>query len=187
MVQVNQVYAHFCSFTKCNSSILIAILSSHQREITNQWNHPQQSVVRTKACVHCGSHILFTLSTLPLCVISRPKATWLENVDLRLLNGIAFRKYPDPAQRWDCVKRSRLVASIILKWKKFGTTRTLPKPGQTEYSREKGLDKRWPGIWWLLWPSSIDPEWRWEKPPDWHPLRVLYWSGTNLYCPICIV
>uniref|UniRef100_A0AAZ3P1W2 Sleeping Beauty transposase HTH domain-containing protein n=1 Tax=Oncorhynchus tshawytscha TaxID=74940 RepID=A0AAZ3P1W2_ONCTS len=34
------------------------------------------------------------------------------------------------------------VASIILKWKKFGTTKTLPRagrPGQTEQSGEKGL------------------------------------------------
>jgi hypothetical protein len=33
------------------------------------------------------------------------------------------------------------VASIILKWKKFGTTKTLPRadrPGQTEQSGEKG-------------------------------------------------
>jgi hypothetical protein len=34
------------------------------------------------------------------------------------------------------------VASIILKWKKFGTTKTLPRaghPSQTEPSGEKGL------------------------------------------------
>ena len=34
------------------------------------------------------------------------------------------------------------VASIILKWKKFGTTKTLPRagrPGKTEESGEKGL------------------------------------------------
>ncbi|KAI3374191.1 hypothetical protein L3Q82_006043 [Scortum barcoo] len=37
------------------------------------------------------------------------------------------------------------VASIILKWKKFGTTRTLPRPGrssQTEQSWEKSLGER---------------------------------------------
>ena len=31
------------------------------------------------------------------------------------------------------------VASIILKWKKFGTTKTLLRAGQTEQSGEKGL------------------------------------------------
>ena len=34
------------------------------------------------------------------------------------------------------------VASIILKWKKFGTTKTLPRtglPGKIEQSGEKGL------------------------------------------------
>ena len=30
-------------------------------------------------------------------------------------------------------------ASIILKWKKFGFTKTLPRAGQTEQSGEKGL------------------------------------------------
>ncbi len=37
------------------------------------------------------------------------------------------------------------VASIILKWKTFGTTRTLPRagrPGQTELSGEKSLGER---------------------------------------------
>jgi hypothetical protein len=31
------------------------------------------------------------------------------------------------------------VASIILKWNKFGTTKTLPRAGQTEQKGEKGL------------------------------------------------
>ncbi len=34
------------------------------------------------------------------------------------------------------------VASIILKWKTFGTTRTLPRAGQTELSGEKSLGER---------------------------------------------
>jgi hypothetical protein len=45
------------------------------------------------------------------------------------------------------------VTSIILKWKKFGTTKTLPRAG------------RWSITWWSLWQSSRVPLWRWEKLP----------------------
>ena len=43
------------------------------------------------------------------------------------------------------------VASIILKWKKFGTTR------------------RWPRTRWSIWLSSQNPVWRWEKLPEGQP------------------
>ena len=56
------------------------------------------------------------------------------------------------------------VASIIIKWKKFGTTKTLPRDGQTEQLGEKGLGKR------------VDQE------PDghsgWAP-EILYGDGKN--------
>ena len=40
------------------------------------------------------------------------------------VEGIVHR-----SPRQDCVEAQKIVASIILKWKKFGTTKTLPRAG----------------------------------------------------------
>ena len=64
------------------------------------------------------------------------------------------------------------VASIIPKWKNFGTTKTRP-PSQTQPSwaiREEGpWSGRWPRTRWPLWQSSKVPLWRWENLPEGQP------------------
>jgi hypothetical protein len=49
------------------------------------------------------------------------------------------------------------VASIILKWKKFGNTKTLSRAGQTGQSGEKGLNR------------ALEFLWRWENLPEGQP------------------
>ena len=79
------------------------------------------------------------------------------------------------AQRQDCIKAQILrrlqtfsaalkvpksiVASIILKWRKFGTTRTLPRAGCLSKLSNRGRRAM----------SSRDPVWRWEKLPKGQP------------------
>ena len=56
------------------------------------------------------------------------------------------------------------VASIILKWKKFGTTKTLPRAGRLaklSNRREGPWSGRWPRTRWSLWQSSRVPLSRW--------------------------
>ena len=63
------------------------------------------------------------------------------------------------------------VASIILKWKKFGTTRTLPRAGHPAKlsNRERRASVREVTKNPSLWLSSSDPVWRWEKLPEVQP------------------
>ena len=71
------------------------------------------------------------------------------------------------------------VASIILKWNKFGTTITLPRasrPGKTEQSGEGPWSGRWPIIWLWFWQSTRVPLWRWENLPEGQPSL---WHSTN--------
>ena len=64
------------------------------------------------------------------------------------------------------------MASIILKWKKFGTTRTLPRagrPAKLSNGERRALVREVTRILWSLWLSSRDPMWRWEKCPEGQP------------------
>ena len=65
-----------------------------------------------------------------------------------------------------------IVASIILKWKKFGSTKTLPRAG-CQAKRATGGEGPWQGRWprtrWSLWLSSRVPLWRWEHLPKKQP------------------
>ena len=57
------------------------------------------------------------------------------------------------------------VASIILKCKKFGTTKTLPRAGCIA-KQSNGGEWPWSGRWprgWSLWQNFRVPLWRWEK------------------------
>ena len=53
------------------------------------------------------------------------------------------------------------VASIILKWKKFVTTKTLPRAGPLPNEGEGPWSGRWPRTQWSLWQSSRVPLCRW--------------------------
>ncbi len=87
------------------------------------------------------------------------------------------------------------MASIILKWKTFGTTRTLPRaghPAKLSYRGEKSLGERGK-TQRSLWLSSRDAFGRWEKeccrksnhhcsPP---PVGALWQSGPTEASPQC--
>ena len=60
------------------------------------------------------------------------------------------------------------VTSIILKWKKFGTTKTLPRAGRPAKLRGPRSGS-WLRTRWSLWKSSRVPLWRWEILPEGQP------------------
>ncbi len=83
------------------------------------------------------------------------------------------------------------VASIILKWKTFGTTRTLPRAGRPailSYRGRRALVREVKKNPRSLWLSSRDAFGRWEKvnhhcsPP---PVGALWQSGPTEASPQC--
>jgi hypothetical protein len=61
------------------------------------------------------------------------------------------------------------VASIILKWKKFVITKTLPRTEQTEQSGEKGLGQGGDQETDSHSDRAPVPLWRWESLPEGQP------------------
>jgi hypothetical protein len=64
------------------------------------------------------------------------------------------------------------VASIILKWEKFGTTKTLPRAGRLAKPSNRGegpWSGRLPRTKCSLWQSSSVLLWRWENLPEGQP------------------
>jgi hypothetical protein len=62
-------------------------------------------------------------------------------------------------------------ASIILKWKKFGTTKTLPRAGRTAKLSKRGRRALVREVTknLMFTDSSRVPLWRWENFPDGQP------------------
>ena len=84
------------------------------------------------------------------------------------------------AQIWGRVPRisaalkvpKNTVASILLKWKKFGTPKTLPRagcPAKLSNRGRRAWSGRWPRTQLSLWQSSRVPLWRWEILPEGQP------------------
>ena len=67
------------------------------------------------------------------------------------------------------VRKNKGPTSIILKWKKFGTTKTLPRAVRLAKLSNRG-EGPWSGRWsrtqWSLWQSSRFPLWIWEMLPE---------------------
>ncbi len=86
------------------------------------------------------------------------------------------------------------VASIILKWKMFGTTRTLPRAGRLaklSYRGRRALVREVRRTQRSLWLSSRDAFGRWEKVVESQPSlqpstsRALWQSGPTEASPQC--
>ncbi len=86
------------------------------------------------------------------------------------------------------------VASIILKWKTFGTTRTLPRagrPAKLSYRGRRALVREVRRTQRSLWLSSRDAFGRWEKVVESQPSlqpstsRGLWQSGPTEASPQC--
>ena len=87
------------------------------------------------------------------------------------------------------------VASIILKWKMFGTTKTLPRAGRptklSNHGRSTLVRERLRTLW-SLWQSSRVPLWRWENLPEGQPSLqhsanqafMVVWRPSHSVCRI---
>ena len=79
------------------------------------------------------------------------------------------------------------VASIILKWKMFETTKSLPRAGRPRpnwaIEREGPWSGRWPRTRWSLWQSSRVP--LWESPQIQVCQACCVRPKKNLYCNRC--
>jgi hypothetical protein len=80
------------------------------------------------------------------------------------------------------------MASIILKWKKFGTTKTLPRacrPAKLSFRGRRALVRevtKNPMITLTELQSSRVPLWRWENLPEGQPF--LQYSTNKAFTPI---
>ena len=85
----------------------------------------------------------------------------LKELSVELWDSIVSRHrsgegYQKTSAAWKVPKNT--VATIILKWKKFGTTKTLPRAGHpvklSNLGEKVPCSGRWPRTQWSLWQSS---------------------------------
>ena len=130
----------------------------HPWDVSTSWLESTCGKFNWLVMIWKGTHLSIYGPTVDSACQSKKQAMRLKELSVELQDRIGSRhRSEDGYQHISAeLKVPKNTVAIIIKWKKFGTTKILPRVGQTEQSGEKGLGQV----------GDQDPDGHYDRAPE---------------------